>query len=199
MRTETTTREIYTFDELTDDGKQSAIDKYREHNLDYEWWDHTFDDAKTIGGLMGIDIDNIYFSGFANQGDGACFEGDYSYKVGSVKAVKSYAPLDKTLHQIAIDLSKVQRPSFYQLSASVKHSGHYHHELCTQIDVCDDSLDYAYPVSEDQIEGVKEGLRDFMCWIYKQLENESDYMQSEKTITEALQCEYEFNIDGTMA
>jgi hypothetical protein len=49
MRTETTTRTIYTFDELLDSAKEKAIDGLRYSNIDYEWWDQTYEDAKNIG------------------------------------------------------------------------------------------------------------------------------------------------------
>ena len=47
-----------------------------------DWYESTFDDAKAIGALMGMDIDGIYFSGFCSQGDGACFEAGLSYRKG---------------------------------------------------------------------------------------------------------------------
>lgn len=47
MKTKTIT--LYSFDELSDDAKEKAIDKLYNLNVDYEWWDSTFDDAKRIG------------------------------------------------------------------------------------------------------------------------------------------------------
>ncbi|CAB4213043.1 hypothetical protein UFOVP1444_53 [uncultured Caudovirales phage] len=40
---------VYTFDELSDSAKDKARQWYREGALDHEWWDCTYDDAKTIG------------------------------------------------------------------------------------------------------------------------------------------------------
>lgn len=39
MHTETTTRDIYTFNELTEEGKQSAIDNWRNMGDDWAWGD----------------------------------------------------------------------------------------------------------------------------------------------------------------
>lgn len=165
MRTIKTT--VYTFDELSDEAKQSAIDNNRDINIDYEWWDYIYNDTIEIGKILGIDITNIYFSGFSSQGDGACFEGGYSYKKGSVKEIKKYAPLDRTLHEIAERLQDVQKSNIYQAMASVKHSGRYNHEYCTNIDVYHN--ENARQISDEDFETITDCLRDFMRWIYSQL------------------------------
>lgn len=194
----TVSKEIYTFAELSEAAKEKARDWYRSGDLNYEWWDFVFEDAKTIGALMGIEIDNIYFSGFASQGDGAQFVGSYAYKRGALAAVKDYAPLDATLAGIAANLQEEQRKNFYALSASVTATGRYSHPNCTDISVYD-NRDHAYNgmASEDAADGIAEFLRDFMYWIYKQLETEWDYLNSDEAIDETLTAnEYEFTADG---
>lgn len=47
MKTITTT--VYEFDELNDKAKEKARDWWREHVLDYDWWEYLCEDAKTIG------------------------------------------------------------------------------------------------------------------------------------------------------
>jgi hypothetical protein len=55
---------------------ESLIDKYRHINVEHvEWWDSEYDCFKQDMAEVGIEVDNIYFSGFWSQGDGACFEG----------------------------------------------------------------------------------------------------------------------------
>lgn len=91
----------YTFNELSEEAKEKAREWYRKVE-DFSFYAETvIDDAKTIAKLMGININNVYYSGFWSQGHGACFEGTYTYKAGSVKALKDYAPLDTELHAIA--------------------------------------------------------------------------------------------------
>jgi len=198
MNTVTKTYTTYQFSELEDDAKETARAWYREGAFDYDWHEYVIEDAKTIGALMGIDVDKIYFSGFSSQGDGACFEGHYAYKKGSVKAVKEYAPQDKTLHVIAQGLAEVQRKNFYQLYANVKQSGHYMHEMCTDIDVRTD-YDY-YGMTEYAVDGIEEFLRDFMRWIYSSLEAEFDYLNSDSQVDWAIEAnEYEFMEDGSIA
>ena len=138
----------------------------------------------------------IYFSGFSSQGDGACFEGDYSYKKGALKAIVAECPTDKTLHQIARDLQTAQQPYFYRLTATMKHSGHYYHAGCMSVDVEGDSDIYYNDLSEAE-DNITEALRDFANWMYKQLENEYDYRMSDENVDESIIInEYSFTSDG---
>lgn len=194
MPTEVTTL-IYKFDELGDDAKEVAREWYRQGALDYEWWDFIYEDAKTIAELMGIHIDRIYFSGFWSQGDGACFEGNYYYNPGSVKAVKEYAPQDQELHRIATELYEIQREHCYKIYAGVRHSGHYHHEHCTVIEIdCDHCSSW---IDDTAYECVADLLRDYMRWIYKMLETEYDWLMSDEQVDESIRYNgYEFTEDG---
>ena len=40
---------LYQFAELSEEGKEQAILKLYDLNVDHEWWNFTFDEAKTIG------------------------------------------------------------------------------------------------------------------------------------------------------
>ena len=185
----------YSFKELSEEAQQTAIEKLYDINVDDEFWSECIlDDAKEIGQLIGIAIKNIYYSGFYSQGDGACFEGSYAYQIGGLKALKEYAPEDKELHRIARRLQEIQAINFYQLEASVKQSGHYYHEFCTDIQV-----DRHYECANDYaIEEITELLRDFMHWIYRQLEQEYEFQTSEEQIQDTILAnDYQFNINGT--
>lgn len=200
MRIETTKRELFSFSELPEDMQQKALENLYDINVDGSfWYEDIIEDAKTIGALMGVDIDQIYFSGFSSQGDGACFTGAYSYRKGSLKAVKDYAPLDADLHSIALELYKVQRRNFYGLSASISHRGHYYHELCTDISVDYDAPNYQ-GMSAGAEDEIVEALRDFMQWIYSRLESSYQYYTSEEAIKETIDAnEYEFTNNGDIA
>lgn len=57
MRTETTTRTLYLFNELSDKAKQKAIEKLWDINVDYDWWDSAYEDAANIGlKITGFDL-----------------------------------------------------------------------------------------------------------------------------------------------
>lgn len=191
---------LFKFEELPEQAQKAALERYRNWNVEgFNWWDVTYYDAKQIGNLLGLDIRNIWFSGFWSQGDGACFEGSYEYAKGSPKAIREYAPQDAELHRIADKLAALQRAYFYRLCAYVKHSGHYQHEYCTDIDVAerDESLNATRPLPETEI---VELLRSFMRWIYRQLEQEYEYQVSDEAVRESLIAnEVEFTADGRIA
>lgn len=192
---------VYPFDELPEDAKEKAVEKLYDINVNYEWWDSVYEDAKEVGKLMGIDIDNIYFSGFSSQGDGACFEGDYEYKKNSVKAVMEFAPEDEELHRIVRELRDIQKKCFYSISANVKQSGHYSHKYCTNVSVDFENIYTANCYfNEGHGDTITELLRDYMEWIYHRLEKEYEYLSSEDAIIETIKAnEYEFTEDGKLA
>lgn len=207
MRQETVT--VYRFDELPDDrAKERARDWYRQNCLDDDWWDADYEDFREVFRILGIDAEvemplrngktfkrlGVYFSGFSSQGDGACFEGRYSYAKGSVKAIREYAPKDKELQEIAADLQEIQRKHFYKIEATLKHTGRYCHEHSVDFDVTVDGM----WASDDVTDGIKEPLRALMRWIYSTLETQYDYLQSDEAVDESLMDgEYEFNSDGS--
>lgn len=54
--------------------RQDLLEKYRDINVDYRWWVDTYDTfRKAMRTLYGVEVDQINFSGFCSQGDGACF------------------------------------------------------------------------------------------------------------------------------
>jgi len=58
MRTETITRTLYSFDELSEDAKEAAINNCRDYNANYDWWEFTFEDAANAGlKITSFDLD----------------------------------------------------------------------------------------------------------------------------------------------
>jgi hypothetical protein len=194
MRTEAL--HIYTYEELSDEAKAKARDWYRK-NDDNEYSEFVIDDAKEVAALMGWEIDKIYWSGFSYQGDGACFEGIMRYnKGGAQKLVKAYTN-DAELNRIAKAWQSLQRRNFYALEASVKHRGHYYHEMCTVFDCEDTRSNYGWMQKPEAEDDIKEIARDFMRWIYKRLEAEYEYSVSDEVVAENIIANgYEFTEDG---
>jgi hypothetical protein len=150
MREVTETKTLFKFDELSPEAQEKAIEAYRAGDLDYEWYDGVYQNVEDAAKILGIELGQkpvklmngdtrynpaIYFSGFWNQGDGACFEGSYSYAKGAVKAIKDEFPTDEKLHRIAADLQAVQAKEFYQLAATVTHNDRYYHYNSVDIEV----------------------------------------------------------------
>lgn len=192
-------KNVYLFSELSDEAKEKAREKAREYyrlNLDYnDWWHNVYDDAKEIASLFGLIIDNIQFSGFWHQGDGASFTGSYDYKKGALKAVMSHAPNDEWLHAIVRQLHDLQRRHFYRLRASIKQSGRYVNEGTMSLDI--------YGISSDEWlddkaeKEMTELMRDYARWIYEKLRIEYEYLISDENIDEMLVTgEYEFYENG---
>ena len=115
---------VYRLDELSDNAKEKARAWYREGGFDYDWYDAVYEDFQQIAEILGIDFKTrtvrlmgggsrqeprIFFSGFWSQGDGASFEGSYSYRKNASAEIRSHAPQDMTLHGIADAFQAVQR------------------------------------------------------------------------------------------
>lgn len=202
---------IYQLGELAEEAKERARSWYRQHGFDYDWYDSVFEDFGRICALLGIDLRTrpvrlmgggtrsepcIFFSGFSSQGDGACFEGSWTYARGMRRAIRDYAPEDAELHRIADALETIQWRNFYQLSATARHRGRYNHEFCMDIPVDRDSPVYQAPTASAE-EEVTEALRDLARWLFRQLEREYDYQTSDEAVDEAITAnEYSFTETG---
>ncbi len=189
---------LYNFDELSEHVQETVLENLYSLNIDHEWWDCTFQDAKEMGLLLGIEVDDIFFSGFSSQGDGACFEGSYAYAKGCAKEIRKYAPQDETLHDLADRLVALQKPFFYCLTARVSHSGNYYHELSTDINIyAEMNTGREFFVSEATENELNDILRGFMSWLYRQLEKDHDYRTSPEAIKECIEAnEYQFRENG---
>jgi len=189
---------VYTYDKLSDEAKQVALEKLRNINVNHDWWDFVYKDVNAVAALMGININQIYFSGFWSKGDGACFEGLYEYKAGSVKAVEAYAPKDEELHRIAAELAALQRKCFYQIRASFQHSGDYYHRFCTDFSVDFKSHVTGSDYYNEETEGaIIKAIRDLMHWTYWQLKSNYDALTTDEAVAETIKDnDYNFTNDG---
>ena len=218
---------VYTFDELSESAKDKARQWIRDCNTeDNSWSEFVIENAARMAEFMGLDVcqrrvtlmgggsryePSIYWSGFWSQGDGACFEGSWDASKVNAKGLKDEAPTDTELHRIVDGFAEVAR-KYPEGSFTCKHTGHYNHSHSTSFDVelndpKENDLEYAsteWSVAatkwgEDE-ETLIELARDFMDWIYKQLEKEWDYQNSDEQIDETIRAnEYEFSEDGHVA
>lgn len=58
---------------------KQELEEFQNRNTCYFDSDFIFDDIKSQCKIFGLEIDKIYYSGFCGQGDGASFEGSYTY------------------------------------------------------------------------------------------------------------------------
>ena len=208
------TKTVYTFEELSDSAKEKARDWWRTC-IDSNDVDVGVEDAVNMAALLGIEVNTrkwtnsygfsgeeakVYWSVSGCQGDGACFEGYYSYRKGAPAAIKAETGAgredaskgDRELLRIAEELQKIQRCNFYALTAKTTPRGNYY---WMDVDV---SRNDDREMTEDAEETVTELMRDFASWIYHQIEQENDYLNSDEQIDEAITAnEYEFDEDGS--
>jgi hypothetical protein len=196
---------LYQFDELADRAKETARQWWRD--LEAQDWDSecVIADAVECARILGIEIDGtpnkprVYWSGFWSQGDGASFTGRYAYVKGAAKAIREHAPQDTELHKIADALQEAQRRNFYRLEARSTCDGfRYLHSGTMSVDV-EDSNDSYRDIGNAE-DDVRDALRSFADWIYRQLEKEYEYTMSDENVDESIRInEYEFDETGAIA
>lgn len=203
--------EVFALGELSDRAKEEARAWYRRDVDHVDWHDTVFDDFEAICRILGVSIRThsvpllgggfgkrscIYFTGFWSQGDGACFVGSYGYAKGLTRAIRSYAPRDVELHRIADRLAEVQQRNFFQLRAEVTHRGRYHHEFSMEIRVERDSPTHQV-MTTDAEDIVVDAMRDIARWLYRRLEREWDFLNSDELVDEAIAANaFTFTEDG---
>jgi hypothetical protein len=80
MTEETETEQTeFSYQELSAKAQEKARERFCE-TLDYEWWDSVYENAKAGGPERGFEIEDIRFSGFWSQGDGASWTGSVNIK-----------------------------------------------------------------------------------------------------------------------
>lgn len=202
--------DVYQFNELDEKAKEVARRWMREClREDSGWYDVVYEDANQVAAILGITIadkpvrtvggttryiPSIWFTGFSSQGDGACFEGSYRY-APTIAAIKAYAPEDKELERIAMGLELIQSQHRNGLRATMVQRGSYLHSGCMDVEVTheDDEVE----VSDGAERELRDLMRAFADWIYKQLEAESDHRDTDAYVDAQIEAnEYEFTATG---
>lgn len=188
---------VYSFAELSDSAKEKVLQKSWDINLYHEWYESPIEYLKEKYG-EDWQIDNIFFSGFSSQGDGAMFE---------------YSGITDKLYDEWVDTLKGRYKVIAANCApyaSGKHRGHYYHAGCSSHtmrldeDFDRDTYPNCYDVMTDELaemfaEWLEEQYRDVCHDMYRTLEKNYDYLTSEKAIVETIEAnEYEFTEDGEM-
>lgn len=183
---------LYKFDELSAEAKERAISSFQddENYLDYEWYEWTISDFKTILEFIGYYDITCYFSGFHSQGDGACFSARFSRNKRCLDKVKSLRVDKKILDIVEQIQSEIPLHEEYK----IKHSGRYSHEYCTNVYYLGDNNK-----AEQIDERFLDLSRELMKILYKSLNEEYDYLTSSEAIIEYIKAnDYEFTEDGIL-
>ena len=176
MRTETTTRTLYTFAELSDKAKELALTNMRYTNTDAgsEWWDQTYEDAANVGiKITGFD------TGRRNEITGEIFDTENT----AHSIVRDHGEECET-HRTAAQYLK-NRDTTIAAAPKDTYTGEY-----TDIEALDDKLD------ELGKKFTKSILEDYLTI----LRNELEYLESDEAVQESIEAnDYEFDEDGSLA
>lgn len=173
MRTIITETKAYKFNELSEKAKQKAIEKLCTINVDYEWWESVYEDAKMIGlKITEFDID---YKGYCR---GKLTESAVEVADLIIKNHGSSCGTYKLAESFITDRDQIVE----------NQEKDEHGEI---IDVYD--LDLKLDEIENHFE--IELLREYADILKK----EYDYLTSEKAIIETIEAkDYEFNKEGDL-
>ena len=168
---------VYSFDELSDDAKERALNAFRGVNVEFNWYEDTFDTIRTAGKLIGLGIDRIYF-----DTDSYCtFDAQYQYVRGAVKAVRA------SLQGVVRKLQALQKRHFYSLSCAVTKGRSMNYYRC-------------FRFGEDYECDLGDIIDDFAHWARILLRDEYEYLTSDEAVKEMIEAnEYEFDEAGNLS
>lgn len=174
---------VYSFDELSEAAQERALNEFRGINVEFNWWEDSFDTIRTAGKLLGLEIGDIHF-----DTDLYCtFDAQYQYVRGASKAVKAEFSQDTELHKIAKDLQALQKRHFYSLSCAVTEGRSVNRYECFRF-----GEDY-------ECEDLGDVLDDFAHWAWVLLRDGYEYLTSDEAIREIIEAnEYEFDEAGDL-
>lgn len=119
---------LYSFDELSEEAKQFALNKYRYSQVswDSDWDMFVIEECTTLLKENGFEDAKIHYSGFCSQGDGASFDAD-------IDLDKFITPNEREALKgidIAWEIYRISHQYVHELSRSVSYcGGHYPEEL----------------------------------------------------------------------
>lgn len=174
---------VYSFAELSEKAQERALNELRPVNVEYAWYEDSYDTIRTAGKLLGLEISDIHF-----DTDFYCiFDASYGYVRGASKAVKAEFPYAPDLHEVARKLQALQRRHFYSLSCAVTEGRTTNRYRCFRFGEdyeCDDLGDI---------------LDDFAYWAWVLLWGEYEYLTSDEAVREMIEAsEYEFTEEGKL-
>lgn len=167
---------IYKFDELSEEAKQKAIERLYDVNVDYEWWEFTYDDAEEIGlKITGFDV-----------GRGNYCNGEF------IKSAHEVADLIIANHGEECETTKTAIEFMKERDALVcKYSDG------KNIEVVAEENEYDFDCDCDELE--EEFLNSILEDYRVILRNEYEYQTSEEAIIETIRAnDYDFYENGKM-
>ena len=178
-------KNVYGILELTDAAQETAHAAWLAHTEPY--LDSTVDLIIKEQGLnLGIVIDEVLYSGFYSQGDGAMVTGLYRYN--PAWRVNAYSDV---IINIGFHLENFYN-KYGDITIKITHDRHrYYHDQSANFEIMDSEL--------IEIDEIGELHRSFMKWTYTELMNDYEYQTSiGYFIEESEACDWFFDIYGIL-
>ena len=173
--------------------RTALLEKYRYINVEFhDWWGCVEEDFKQDMKEVGIQVDKVYFSGFWSKSDGACFAGSMSD--GALKYLDHH-------HKDQFPMIRKLIEAGGGVYAYCKHDGRYYHEYCTSfwtdndrfVGILECPTEFQEQVAEqwddlltnemaDLEEAITNQWRTYMKEVYRNLEEEYDYLTSDDEV-----------------
>ena len=171
--------------------QDELLEEYRDINVDHEWWDYTYDWFKEKCAAVGIDVGDIYFSGFWSQGDGACFTGAVSDWPKVLKAVNQenflkYKP-EENYWRFGVTTSGRYMHAYTMssnLEAELEDNPYDEEDEPLQFDAWAIKYDLTEGMLEHLVDDLLKFCRDLANDLYKALKEEYEYLTSDEVIVE---------------
>jgi hypothetical protein len=216
--------ETYSFEELSPEAQENALENNRDINVDYDGWeDGVTEEFKEDMREIGIDDIEISFSGFYSQGDGASFTSEDidTRKLFNAVGIKSNDALNM---EIDDERSRGENKDFYDLLDTMEDVGqlernrikpeeirvtiertdsrHVHfNTVRANVEIWDepDGWEEPYGFTEELEDKVTEYVRGLCKDLYRKLEAEYDNLTSDESVKDTIiDNDYEFDEEGNL-
>ena len=160
---------VYPFAELSDEAKQKAIENLYDINVDHEWWDGVYEDAKNIG----LKITSFELDRNRNA------TGEFLYAA----------------NEVAQDIFKNHGESCETFKTATKFMEQWQPLFSNYMDENSEN----YENDEELMECEEQFLNDLLEDCSVMLQKGCEYLQSAEAIKETIEAnEYEFTEDGKL-
>jgi hypothetical protein len=163
---------VYEFAELSEKAKQKAIERFSDINVNFEWWENTYEDAANIGlKIKGFDIDR-----------GSYVKGEFTLAA----------------NEVAQNILNEHGETCETYKTAQNFMNDWQTVLANYMDETHE--DYESSESEESLLEIEEEFLRSLCEDYRIiLQNEYEYQTSEAAIIEGIEAnEYDFTEDGTL-
>lgn len=187
------------YKDLSDTAKEHAFERHQEYaqSNDYYWWESTMEYWVEKLEALGIStsLEQMHFSGFGSQGDGACFTGSINLR----EFLEAHPDLKKEhakLYMAVIPFDgRGAACEYFDLELTRHGSTNYNHEKSVHLGSWDINILPEYDTEEgedyerliiDAEADIEWQCREYMRQLYKDLEAEHEYQQSIECFLESV-------------